>query len=247
MSGQRMHLMVVDARGFGAFFFRAITERNVSTRRIPWWFYPVVVLVMGGMYGAVMGSWDIAGNGRWRLVPYAAIKVPLLILSTTAICLPAYFVLATVLGVRNTFRPSLAAIAAGQAAMTTALASLAPITRFVYVCGVSHQQALVLSAGMFSFATLAATVVMLGRFRPLIQADRRNRLCLIAWVVMYVFVGIQSGWMLRPFVGSPGLQVSFFREGAFSNAYIAVVRIADGAIRGSPEYGTHDSSLPASE
>ncbi len=32
------------------------------------------------------------------------------------------------------------------------------------------------------------------------------------WVVMFGFVGAQMGWVLRPFVGSPNSQFTWFRE-----------------------------------
>jgi hypothetical protein len=46
------------------------------------------------------------------------------------------------------------------------------------------------------------------------------------WLVIYAFVGIQMGWVLRPFVGVPGRPVTFFREGAWGNAYEEVARTA---------------------
>jgi hypothetical protein len=45
------------------------------------------------------------------------------------------------------------------------------------------------------------------------------------WLLIYVFVGIQMAWILRPFVGSPLSETRFFREEAFTNAYIAVSRL----------------------
>ncbi len=39
------------------------------------------------------------------------------------------------------------------------------------------------------------------------------------WLVIYVFVGIQMGWVLRPFIGDPSAPVQFLREGSWSNAY----------------------------
>jgi hypothetical protein len=45
------------------------------------------------------------------------------------------------------------------------------------------------------------------------------------WLIIYMFVGIQMGWVLRPFVGSPISPTVFFREGAFSNAYEQVARL----------------------
>lgn len=190
-----------------------------------------VVVLAGGLYGAAMGSWGALQPDRWPMMLYAAAKVPLLILTTSAICLPGYFVIVSVLGLRETFRRSLRAIASGQAAMTLTLASLAPLTLLVYASRVDHAWALLFNAAMFTVATAVASVVMLRRFAPLIALDRRHRLTLGAWVLMYVFVGIQAGWMMRPFVGSPGLPVAFFRDEPFSNAYVAVARITARATR----------------
>ena len=48
------------------------------------------------------------------------------------------------------------------------------------------------------------------------------------WMLLYAFVGIQMGWMLRPFIGSPALAVTFFRPEPFSNAYEFVLRLIVG-------------------
>jgi hypothetical protein len=208
--------------------------RGRANGRVRWWVYPLIVACAGAIYGGVMGSWSAGGDGRGWLIPYAAIKVPLVILATTVVCLPGYFVLSTVLGLRSEFRRALGAIAAGQAGTTLALASLAPITRFVYVSGIAHAGALVLSAGMFTLGALAGWAVMLRRYRPLLaqaQHRRRHRVMLAAWVAMYIFVGIQMGWMLRPFVGTPGLAVTFIRQEPFSNAYVAVMKIVVESVR----------------
>lgn len=211
-----------------------VSGRDLRGVRTPWWLYPLIVLCAGAIYGGVMGSWSAGGEGRIWLIPFAAIKVPLVILTTTLICLPGYFVLSTVLGLRSEFRAALAAIAAGQAGTTLALASLAPITRFIYVGGIGHAGALVLSAGMFTLAAAAGYAVMLRRYRPLLGnriTARKHRLMLIAWITMYIFVGIQMGWMLRPFVGTPGMAVKFLRPEPFSNAYVAVAKIVVQSVR----------------
>ena len=51
---------------------------------------------------------------------------------------------------------------------------------------------------------------------------------LYAWLVLYAFVGIQMGWMLRPFIGAPDMATGFFRSEPFSNAYIVVLRLIFG-------------------
>jgi hypothetical protein len=190
----------------------------------------LAVLLAGPVYGAAMGSYDLT-RARAALVVYAAIKVPLLIFATTGVCLPGFFVLNTVAGLRDDFGRAMRAILSGQAAMTLALASLAPITRVFYFSGATHRGALLFSAAMFSLATAAAQLVMLRKYRELTgepERGGRHRLMLWLWVGLYAFVGIQMGWMLRPFVGSPGLEPAFFRPEPFTNAYEVVFRLIVG-------------------
>jgi hypothetical protein len=196
-----------------------------------WWALPVLVLATGPIYGAFMGSFSVATIDRWLLVVYAAVKVPILIFVTTAVCVPGFFVLNTVLGLRNDFGRAMRAIFAGQAAMTVALASLGPITKVAYLSGLSHRGALLFNAAMFTLATAMAQLVMFRRYRELTSdpmSGARHRFMLWMWVVLYVFVGMQMGWMLRPFVGSPGLPVAFFRDEPFSNAYVVILRLIFG-------------------
>ena len=112
--------------------------------------------------------------------------------------------------------------------MTAALASLGPVTRFVYTSGISHNGAILFNAGMFTLATAMAQVVLWRRYRDLIRKNRRHLLMLWGWLIGYAFVGVQMGWMLRPFVGTPGTPVTFFREEPFSNAYVVIVRLVSG-------------------
>jgi antibiotic biosynthesis monooxygenase (ABM) superfamily enzyme len=57
----------------------------------------------------------------------------------------------------------------------------------------------------------------------------RHRLMLAVWSTLYAFVGMQMGWMLRPFVGSHDLPVVFFRNEPFTNAYVAILALFFGA------------------
>jgi hypothetical protein len=187
-----------------------------------------ITIAAAAAYGAVMGSWRLDSAERWLLPLYVAIKTPLLIYATTLVCLPGYFVLNTVLGLRAEFAAALRAILAGQAAMAVALVSLAPITKFIYVCGADKREALLFNAAAFTIATLAAQVVTFRRYRPLIALNRGHILCLWFWLVAYAFVGTQAGWMLRPFVGTPSLDVAFLRDEPFSNAYVVVWKLIAG-------------------
>jgi hypothetical protein len=44
-------------------------------------------------------------------------------------------------------------------------------------------------------------------------------------MVIYAFVGIQMGWVLRPFVGNPSEPASFFRADAWGNAYLVILQL----------------------
>lgn len=198
-------------------------EAPLSPRRL------LLLIVLGAAaYGAVMGSFELVSGERALLMIFGAVKVPVLIMATTLICIPGFWMLNTVAGLRDDFAVALRAVLASQAASALALASLAPLTRFIYFCGVDHRMAVLANAGMFTLATACAQVVLLRRYRPLVMRSRTHRVMLWFWVVLYAFVGIQMGWMLRPFVGTPGKAVTFLREEPFSNAYVVIVKLVVG-------------------
>lgn len=195
----------------------------------PWWWLPAMVLTFAPLYGLVMGSFSVTAADRVALSVYAAIKMPLLLLVTSVVCLPGFFVMNTVLGLRDDFREALQAILAGQTAVSVALAAIGPLTLVWYASEVSYRAALLFNAGAFAVATAAGQIAMLRYYRPLIRREPRHRFGLVAWVALYAFVGIQMGWMLRPFIGSPNEPPQFFRPEPFSNAYVVVGRLISGS------------------
>ncbi len=186
----------------------------------------LVVLGCGLLYGAVMGLF----GGRVGQVLYSAIKVPLLLGATLILSLPSYFVLNTLLGLRNDFAAAWRAVVASQAGLTIILVSLAPITAFWYASSPDYRLAILFNTGMFALASAGAQGILQRGYRPLIALDPKHRWVLRLWIFLYAFVGIQMGWNLRPFVGDPDQPVRFFRAGAWENAYIVVAQILWEAI-----------------
>jgi hypothetical protein len=190
-----------------------------------------MTVLFGGLYGGVMGTFGgLEGDRGWQIL-ISASKVPLLLLATFAISLPSFFTLNTLLAVRGDFPIVVRALASSQAGLTIVLASLAPYTLFWYASFTGYQVAILFNGLMFGVATFAAQGLLRRWYRPLIARHRQHRILLIAWLVLYSFVGIQMAWVLRPFVGMPEAPVQFFRDEAWGNAYVTVAQMIWNAVR----------------
>lgn len=193
-----------------------------------------IVFVCGPMYGAAMGAYAYVVGQRtlWEQLPqliYSGIKVPLLIVMTVVIALPSFFVINTLLGLRDDFRESLRAIVSAQAGLTIILASLFPFALFSYVSfsplSFSYSLAILVNAAMFALASISAQVLLRGYFQKLINRNPRHRWMVRMWVFVYAFVGIQAAYVLRPFVGNPQIPPTFLRRESFENAYVKIVEL----------------------
>jgi hypothetical protein len=184
------------------------------------------VLLFGLAYGAVMGTFGGITGQRLLQVLYSGIKVPLLLLVTFAISLPSFFVLNTLLGVRDDFGQAVRALMATQAGLTIILVSLAPFTLFWYASSDHYRAAILFNGFMFAVASFGAQLLLRRYYGPLIRRNPRHRWLVRCWLIIYAFVGIQMGWILRPFIGDPALPTRFFREDAWGgNAYVVVMEM----------------------
>lgn len=189
-----------------------------------------IVLGCGLAYGAVMGLF----GGRPGQAACSAVKVPLLLGATLALSLPSYFVLNTLLGLRDDFAAAWRAVVASQAGLTIILVALAPLTAFWYASFTNYRLAILFNALMFAVASLGAQGILRRGYRSLIGRDPKHRYLLRTWIFLYAFVGIQMGWNLRPFVGTPDEPTRFFRPGPWENAYVIVAQILWEAVSGRP-------------
>jgi hypothetical protein len=193
----------------------------------------VALAITGGLlYGAVMGSYGgWAGDRLWQ-VAYAAAKVPLLLLVTFALTLPSFFVLNSLFGLRADFPAVFRGAVTAQAGVAVVLAALAPYTALWYLTSGGYHEAILFNAAMFAVASLAAQAILRRHYRPLIARDPRHRRLLRGWIVLYAFVGIQMGWVLRPFIGETDLPTRFFREDSWGNAYLKIAEMIVGVLTG---------------
>lgn len=179
--------------------------------------------LLGGGGAALVGYVLGAASGEPWLALFAAIKVPLLVVLATLLCLPSLYVVNTVLGLRADLGLALRGICAAEATLGLTLGALAPLTLLVSLSVFDPYLVTLLDGVLFAVATFAAQKVLARHYAPLVARDPRHRVALRAWLVLFVFAGIQMAWVLRPFRGTPGFPVEFLRAEAFEqNAYVVV-------------------------
>ena len=164
--------------------------------------------------------------GVWGARPlqscYSGLKVPMLLGISTAVCLPSFYAVNSLLGLRRDFAAAVRGILAAQATLAIAVASLSPVTLFVYASGASYRFALTFNGLAFALAAAAGQLALARHYRPLIRSNGRHRWARNVWLALYVFVAIQAAWVLRPYIGAPDLPPTFLRRDAWTNAYVEV-------------------------
>ena len=180
----------------------------------------LVLTVFGLMYGTVMGSFGaITGQRLWQVV-FSAVKLPLLLTGAFLLSVPSFFVINTLAGVRSDFPRVVRALIATQAGLTVILASLAPLTVVWYISFSGYREAIVFNVAMFAAASVSAQRVLGQFYKPMARRRPAHRWLRYAWLVIYAFVAVQMAWILRPFIGAPGVPTHFFRQEAWGNAYV---------------------------
>jgi hypothetical protein len=184
-----------------------------------------IIVVGAGLYGAAMGWWRDPLQAL-----YTAIKFPLIILLTAVGNAMLNAMLAPLLGLNISFRQSFLAILMSFTIAGAILGSFAPLVAFVIWNSPPMSHNSWESTGTYSFILLTFIVIIAfagvtANFRllQLLQhlGGQRNIAfrVLFAWLAGNLFFGTQLSWILRPFIGSPGLQVQFLRPDAFKGNF----------------------------
>lgn len=202
---------------------------NLNGSSRPLW---CMILAFGFVNGAVMGSFGVLGGGHVGQMVYSGLKVPMLLLITFGLCLPSFFVINSLLGLRNDFGHALHSLLLTQASIAIALSALSPITALWYVSDGDYHRAILVNASLFFLASLIGQLILRRSYRPLVKSNRRHQRMMQLWLILYATVGIQMGWVLRPFIGSPSDELHFFRQEAWSNAYLVVWRLVVQSLPG---------------
>ena len=125
---------------------------------------------------------------------------------------------------RDDLGAALRGVLAAQATVAVALAAMAPLTAFVYASTDDYTNAIIMNGALFALATSCGQVTLNRHYRPLVAGNPLHKVGKRVWLGLYVFVADQLAWVLRPFIGALDVPTQFFREDAWSNAYVVVWR-----------------------
>ena len=187
-----------------------------------------VIMLGAGCYGAAMGWWRDPQQAL-----FVAIKFPLIILLTTLGNALINGMLAPLLGLNIPFRQSFSAIVMSFTIAAAILGAFSPLIAFM-VWNAPDMTAKNLSATTYNFILLAhvSAIALAGVIGNLRLFQLLARLggsrtvafrVLLAWLSGNLFLGSQLSWILRPFIGSPALQVEFFRKSAWHGNFFEAV------------------------
>jgi len=182
--------------------------------------------VFGGVIGSFRGGAQIA---------FVAAKIPLAMVATLALTVPAFHAIAAGLGRPMLLRSTLALALAAAGRASLVLLAVAPMLWLGFDRGLDYHSAALASAVAYGAAGLAAISLLV---RGLAEGPGRI-LTALAFVAVFFTVGGQTSWILRPYLIRPrtwaaalghAARVPFLRgyEGSFGDSLYQSSRSARG-------------------
>ena len=214
--GPLRRLRIVEAllKARGA-VMREVRAAGAPRRHLPGLLF--VVIASGAAYGSIIGLFA----GGWQIA-YAALKIPIVLLGTTFLCLPTFYVFNSILGSRLTLGQSAMLLVFLASAIAVLLIGFVPIAWFFTVS----------TGGPGFMAGFHITVFAIGllfgvnwldearRYLQFLEGDEASVRpgFLTLWVALYTIVGFQMAYYVRPildagpfFTGERGLFLEFFQ------------------------------------
>ncbi|HXT41203.1 MAG TPA: hypothetical protein VN887_14420 [Candidatus Angelobacter sp.] len=201
--------------------------------------YVAVIVAGAGLYGAAMGYWRSPVQAGYNLI-----KFPLVILATTLGNAVLNGMLAPLLGLNLRFRQSLMLVLMTFTIAAAVLGAFAPVVAFIIwntpslagqtqIPWATYNFVQLTQVVVIAFAGLTANVRLSRLLVALSGSERAARKVLFSWLAGNLFLGSQLCWILRPFIGSPGLPVEFLRPNAFEGNFYETVFRAIGHLLSS--------------
>jgi hypothetical protein len=189
--------------------------------------YLTVIVLGAGAFGAAMGWWRAPLQAF-----YTALKLPLAILLTTLGNALLNALLAPLFGLNLRFHQTVLAVLMTGTIACAVLGALSPLLFFVIwntptnvsqATSVAYNTVQLLEVAIVAFAGIAANIRLLQLLTHYSERRLSAMKVLFGWLAGNLFLGTQLCWIMRPFIGSPGLPVQFFRPDAFRGNFFESV------------------------
>ena len=196
----------------------------------------LVALAGLALYGFTVGVWRDPLMGV-----FVAVKMPLLVALTLLCNGFLNGLLGLLLGTGLGFRQSLLALLSAFAVAALILGSLAPVTLLLAwnapppdspYARSAHAAYLVAHTFLIGFAGVAANVHLHRLLAAKAPTPAAATATLLAWLAGNGFLGAQFSWILRPFFGSPTLEVQFLRSNPLRGNFYQTVWYATEHLAG---------------
>ena len=146
-------------------------------------------------FGAAVGSWR-----GGRQIAFAAMKMPIGILATLALAAPAFYVLAAVFGRPWPLRAVLSLVLAAGARFSLVLLAVTPPLWLTIDFGAPYDAIKLVATLGYGLAGLAGLEVLVRG----LGEGRGKRMTIGLFVGVFMLIGAQNAWVLRPYLGTPG-------------------------------------------
>jgi hypothetical protein len=186
----------------------------------------VMILAGSAVFGAAIGS-----HHSGLQILYAAIKLPLVVLLTAAVCTPVLTALNVALARPASLPRDLLLVLGSLARASLVLAALAPLPLMAALLGVSYHTMILLVVACCSVAGVLGLALFV---RGMWNHTRGVVFTMLALLLIVSLTGTQMTWSLRPFVLRPcAKQAVFLRglEGSFAESVGTTMDSAQGHYR----------------
>ena len=185
----------------------------------------LIIIFFTFLYGVIMGSFH-----SFTQAIVAGLKLNMLFMSTVIICLPSFYIIQLILGSKINFRHVTVILLSGFVISTSVMVAFSPIIIFFLITGSNYYFLQLLHIAIFIFSGFFGVRFIIEALKLSCEKEniypKSGVTVFRIWAVIFVFVGIQLAWNLRPFLGDKDKPFAMSRkyEGNFYTAIIYSIK-----------------------
>ena len=186
--------------------------------------FVLTIVVGAAITGAAMGSFR--GGAQ---VAYAAVKLPLALLLTAALCAPGLTAIGRAVGRPASLAKDAALVITALATGALVMVALVPVMLVARALDAPYHASILMTVSCGGLSGVVSVAVLAGGLHR--ASSKHARVVLALFATLFVAVGAQAAWTLRPWLVRPRTpDVPFVRavEGSLYDAVLGSMRSARG-------------------